>query len=83
MFTVHSFDFDDFFHMDYLFLSADFGSAGFFVEQLFTWISYFVFFFSRKGLKKRSRSALVTTKTELRLIAAAPNIGFSFQPRRV
>ena len=34
-----------------------------------------------RGLENNfSRSALETTLTELKLIAAAPNIGFSFQP---
>ena len=33
--------------------------------------------------KRRRRSALVTTKILLRLMAAAANMGFSFQPREV
>ena len=33
-------------------------------------------------LKKRRRRALVTTVTELRLIAAAANMGFSCHPSR-
>ena len=33
------------------------------------------------GLKKRSRSALLTTKTELKLIARAATIGFIFRSK--
>lgn len=35
------------------------------------------------GLNSFNRSALDTTQNEDRLMAAAPNMGFSFQPSRV
>ena len=36
---------------------------------------------AKVGLKLRRRKALVTTQSELQLIAAAANIGLSFQPK--
>ena len=59
------------------------------VVSIMVWVSttasvaFSCWFLWNLGLKSLTRRALETTQTELMLMAAAPNMGFSFQPKEL